>query len=139
MAGGIATIAAAIGEDMRGRLPGQNKKQRDGLALLTATMLDVRSANLMDLAAALPRAAERLDIRYQWLSRLLARIIHYIHYTANAGGGGRGRKTRPVPHPATAREQFRLSSRFARGKAELGEKVRHVNLVFFIKNLCNSL
>ncbi len=71
MAGGIATIAAAIGEDLRGRLPGQNKKQRDGLALLAATMLDVRSANLMDLAAALPRAAERLDMRYQWISRLL--------------------------------------------------------------------
>jgi hypothetical protein len=71
VAGGIATIAAAIGEDLRGRLPGQNKKQRDGLALLTATMLDVRSANLMALAAALPRAAERTDMRYQWISRLL--------------------------------------------------------------------
>jgi len=41
------------------------------LALLTATMLDVRSANLMDLAASLPRSAERLDMRYQWISRLL--------------------------------------------------------------------
>src|SRR3954447_9810651 len=55
---------------MRARLPGQNKKQRQGLALLTATMLDVRSANLMDLAASLPRPAERLDMRYQWISRL---------------------------------------------------------------------
>ena len=52
-------------------LPGQNKKQREGLALLTATMLDVRSANLMDVAASLPRDAERLDMRYQWISRLL--------------------------------------------------------------------
>src|SRR3954465_3468499 len=56
---------------MRVRLPGQHKAQRDGLALLTATMLDVRSASLMDLAASLPRAAERLDMRYQWISRLL--------------------------------------------------------------------
>src|SRR4051794_30683926 len=56
---------------MGGRLPRQHKAQRDGLALLTATMLDVRSANLMDLAASLPRAAERLDMRYQWISRLL--------------------------------------------------------------------
>src|SRR3954464_8263479 len=55
---------------MGGRLPRQHKAQRDGLALLTATMLDVRSANLMDLAASLPRAAERLDMRYQWISRL---------------------------------------------------------------------
>src|SRR5215218_10709331 len=56
---------------MRVRLPGQHKAQREGLALLTATMLDVRSANLMDLAASLPRAAGRLDMRYQWISRLL--------------------------------------------------------------------
>src|SRR3954467_2563394 len=56
---------------MRVRLPGQHKRQREGLALLTATMLDVRSANLTDLAASLPRAAERLDLRYQWISRLL--------------------------------------------------------------------
>ena len=71
MVGGIATIAAAIAEDMRTRLPGQHKKQREGLALLVATMLDVRSANLMDLSASLPRATERLDMRYQGISRLL--------------------------------------------------------------------
>lgn len=71
MVGGIATIAAAIAEDMRARLSRQHKKQREGLALLVATMLEVRSANLMDLAASLPRAAERLDMRYQWISRLL--------------------------------------------------------------------
>src|SRR4051812_27609928 len=56
---------------MGGRLPRQHKAQRDGLALLTATMLDVRSANLMDLAASLPRAAEQLDMRHQWIGRLL--------------------------------------------------------------------
>ena len=71
MVGGIATVARTIGEAMRARLPGQNKKQREGLALLTATMLDVRGANLMDLAASLPRAAGRPDMRYQWISRLL--------------------------------------------------------------------
>jgi hypothetical protein len=71
VAGGIATVAAAIAEDMRGRVPGQHRKQREGLALLTATMLDVRGANLMDLAASLPRAAERPAMRCQWISRLL--------------------------------------------------------------------
>jgi hypothetical protein len=71
VAGGIERVAAAIGEDLRGRLPGQHKKQREGLALLVATLLEERSANLMDLAAALPRSAERLDMRYQWISRLL--------------------------------------------------------------------
>src|SRR3954467_2846201 len=73
--GGIATVAAAIGEDIRGHLPRQHKAQREGLALLTATMLDVRSANLMDLAASLPRAAERPDMRYQWISRLLGNAL----------------------------------------------------------------
>src|SRR4051794_18810590 len=56
---------------MRARLPGQHKRQREGLALLAATILDVRSANLMDLAASLPRAAERLDMRHQWIDGLL--------------------------------------------------------------------
>src|SRR3954463_12991168 len=69
--GGIETVAAAVRADLAARLPSQNKKQREGLALLVATGLDVRSVNLMELAAAVPRAAERLDMRYQWISRLL--------------------------------------------------------------------
>jgi hypothetical protein len=71
MAGGIEAVAASISADLVRRLPRQNKKQREGLALLVATMLDVRSANLMDLAASLPREAERIDMRYQWIARLL--------------------------------------------------------------------
>jgi hypothetical protein len=71
MAGGIEAIAASISADLVRRLPRQNKKQREGLAQLIATMLDVRSANLMDLSASLPRDAERIDMRYQWISRLL--------------------------------------------------------------------
>ena len=73
--GGIETVATAIGADLATRLPGQNKKQRAGLALLVATALDVRSVNLMELAAALPRTAERLDLRYQWISRLLGNAL----------------------------------------------------------------
>src|SRR3954453_7277449 len=52
--GGIKMMAAAIGADLAARLPRQNKKQREGLALLGAPALDVRDVNLMDLAAALP-------------------------------------------------------------------------------------
>src|SRR3982751_3131338 len=70
--GGIETMAAAIGADLAARLPRQNKRQREGLALLVATALDVRDVNLMELAAARPRAAERPDMRDQWISRLLA-------------------------------------------------------------------
>src|SRR3954463_9635100 len=73
--GGIATVATAIGADLAARLPRQNKKQREGLALLVATALDVRDVNLMEWAAALPRAAARLDMRYQWISRLLGNAL----------------------------------------------------------------
>src|SRR3954454_10222419 len=73
--GGIATVATAIGADLAARLPRQNKKQREGLALLVATALDVRDVNLMELAAALPRAAARLDMRDQWISRLLGNAL----------------------------------------------------------------
>jgi len=70
--GGIERLSEAISADLKGRFPGQRKTQREKLALLAATMLEVRSANLMELAASLPRRSERLDMRYQWIKRLLA-------------------------------------------------------------------
>src|SRR4051812_28888627 len=70
--GGIERLAVGIEAELAQRLPRQRKTQRGKLALLVATMLSERSANLMDLAAALPRPAERVDMRYQWISRLLA-------------------------------------------------------------------
>jgi len=63
MPGGIEAIAASISADLARRLPRQNKKQREGLSLLVATMLDVGSASLMELSASLPRD--------EWISRLL--------------------------------------------------------------------
>ena len=74
MKGGIEVIAEAICADLRVRLPRQNKKQREGVALLAA-MLEVRSANVMDVAASLPRQAERLDMRYQSISRVLGNAL----------------------------------------------------------------
>ena len=68
---GIQVLAAGISQEFQRLLPGQRKTQRNNLALLVATMLDVRSANLMDLAAGLPRDAERIDMRYQWIERVL--------------------------------------------------------------------
>lgn len=70
--GGIEVLAGSVGAELRRRLPEQRKTQRDALALLVATMLDARSANLMELAAALPREAGRIDMRYQWVVRVLA-------------------------------------------------------------------
>jgi hypothetical protein len=69
---GIERVAAGIEAELAERLPRQRRTQRGKLALLVATMLGARSANLMDLAAALPRPAERPDMRYQWIARLLA-------------------------------------------------------------------
>src|SRR6186713_2026405 len=76
---GITEIAASLSAELKQRLPKQRRTQRVKLALLVATMLDVRSANLMDLAAGLPREADRTGplgnakryMRYQWITRLL--------------------------------------------------------------------
>jgi len=49
------------------------KTQRENLSLMVATMLSERSANLMSLAAALPRPSDRIDMQhYQWIVRVLA-------------------------------------------------------------------
>jgi len=69
---GIAVWAEGIKADLRQRLPGQRKTQRDKLSLLIATMLHVRSANLVELASGLPRQSDRWDMGYQWISRFLA-------------------------------------------------------------------
>src|SRR3954469_8426188 len=70
--GGIERLAVGVEAELARGLPRQRKTQRGKLALLVATMLSERSANLMDLAAALPRPAERVDMRYQWVARLPA-------------------------------------------------------------------
>jgi hypothetical protein len=54
---GITEIADSINSELKRRLPKQRKRTK--LALLVATMLDVRSANLMDLAASGPHRAFR--------------------------------------------------------------------------------
>src|SRR3954468_24624678 len=70
--GGIEHAARSISAVLGERLPWQRKTQRENLALLVATMLSERSANLMSLAAALPRQPGRIDMRCQWLVRVLA-------------------------------------------------------------------
>ncbi len=70
--GGIEHVARGIVADLAAKLPWQRKTQRGKLGLLVATMLEVRSANLMDLAASLPRPCGRVDKRYQWIERLLS-------------------------------------------------------------------
>jgi hypothetical protein len=79
MVGSIQCLAEAIKEDLKDVLPHQRKTQRDKLSLLVATMLHVRSANTMDLAASLPIATSRIDMRYQWISRFLGNELVNIH------------------------------------------------------------
>src|SRR3954466_13242746 len=69
---GIAVWAEGIKAELAQRLPRQRKTQRDKLAVLVATMLHVRSANLVEMAAGLPRESDRWDMGYQWISRFLA-------------------------------------------------------------------
>jgi len=69
---GIAVWAEGIKADLKQRLPEQRKTQRDKLSLLVATMLHVRSANLVELASGLPRPSDRWDMGYQWIARFLA-------------------------------------------------------------------
>lgn len=71
MIGGIARQAEGVEVELRRRLPAQRKTQRGKLALLVATMLHARTANLMALAAGLPLATERADMRYQWIARFI--------------------------------------------------------------------
>lgn len=71
MIGGIARQAEGIAAELARRLPAQRKTQRGKLALLVATMLHARTANLMALAASLPLATERADMRYQWIARFI--------------------------------------------------------------------
>ena len=68
---GVARQAEGLVEELRKRLPAQRKTQRGKLALLVATMLHARSANLMALAASLPLDTERADMRYQWIARFI--------------------------------------------------------------------
>src|ERR1700756_5190795 len=69
---GIVVWTEGIKAELARRLPKQRKTQRDKLAVLVATMLHVRSANLVELAAGLPRESDRWDMGYQWISRFLA-------------------------------------------------------------------
>ncbi len=71
MSRGLSPVLRAIGEDFEERLPGYHKSRREGLVTLAAVVLETRSANLMELAASLPREIGSKDHRYQYISRLL--------------------------------------------------------------------
>jgi hypothetical protein len=66
-----SALIEAIEEDFKQRLPGFHKSRREALTTLVGVMLEARSANLMELAAALPREIGAPDHRYQYIERQL--------------------------------------------------------------------
>ena len=64
-------LTEAVEMDFRERLPGFHKSRGQGLVTLASVMLETRSANLMELAAALPRDIGAADHRYQYIERQL--------------------------------------------------------------------
>lgn len=68
----MTRFTAQIREDLRVRLPRQRKTQRDKLAILVATMLDIRSGSVMELAHGLPIKTTDSLSRFQWIKRFLA-------------------------------------------------------------------
>jgi hypothetical protein len=67
-----SALYRVIAEDFQSRFPGYHKSRQEGLVTLASVMLEVRSANLMELAAALPREIGAAEHRYQYIERQLA-------------------------------------------------------------------
>ncbi len=68
----LHSLTKAIEDDFKARLPGYHKSRREGLCLLSGLMLDCRTPNLMEMAAALPRDIAEADKRYQYIERQLS-------------------------------------------------------------------
>ena len=67
----FSELYSRIEADFRERLPWYHKSRREGLSLIASVILNTRSVNLMENAAALPRAIGSGDHRYQYISRVL--------------------------------------------------------------------
>jgi hypothetical protein len=69
--GKVSALIETVEKDFQKRHPGFHKSRCRGLSMLTGLMLEIRSANLMELAAALPREIVLAEDRYQYIERLL--------------------------------------------------------------------
>lgn len=67
----FSELYSRVEADFRDRLPGFHKSRREGLSLIASVILNTRSVNLMENAAALPREIGSVDHRYQYISRQL--------------------------------------------------------------------
>ncbi len=69
--GNVSVLVKAIDDDFQRRHPQYHKSRREGLTTLAGMMLEVKNANLMELAAALPREIDMAYDRYQYIERQL--------------------------------------------------------------------
>ena len=69
---GFSQVLCRVGEDFHARLPSYHKSRAEGLVTLTSVMLEVKSANMNELAAGLPRDIVSKEHRYQYVERVLA-------------------------------------------------------------------
>lgn len=67
----INHLAEEVSGGLRSVLPDLNKSPLGKLSLCVAGVLEVQTCNTMDIAAVLPLETDRIDMRYQWLSRFL--------------------------------------------------------------------
>ena len=67
----FSELYSRVEADFQDRLPGYHKSRREGLSVLASVVLNTRSVNLMENAAALAREIGSVDHRYQYISRLL--------------------------------------------------------------------
>ena len=67
----ITGLSGQIRADLQSRFPMHRKTQRDKLSILVATMLEVRSGSVMELAHGLPIKTADSMSRVQWIKRFL--------------------------------------------------------------------
>jgi hypothetical protein len=68
----VSYLAKRLEEDLRGFLPHVYKSPLEKLAIMTASVVEARSCNLMELAARLPLETRRVESRYAWIERFLS-------------------------------------------------------------------
>jgi len=70
--GSIREMEKVVREGLERACPWQRKTQKEKLSMAICGFLESRTANTMETASMLPLRTRRTDMKYQWLSRLLA-------------------------------------------------------------------
>jgi hypothetical protein len=68
----IKPLAEEVKASLKAALPDQRKTQREKLSLAVAAAIETGTCNTAEMANAIPLETENPEMRYQWLSRLLA-------------------------------------------------------------------